>query len=125
MNADPFPAGARLCRADAVPDGGAREILLDSGEIGLSVVLFRQGERVVAYRNRCPHFLLPLNAGPGRFILMEDGLVMCAWHSAVFRIMDGAGIDGPCMGASLEALAIAIEGGNVILAPPLEKRSPI
>jgi nitrite reductase/ring-hydroxylating ferredoxin subunit len=109
-------AGARLCSADAIPDGGAREVFVGPREEPLHVVLFRQGETIVAYRNRCPHFLLPLNAGPGRFILLDDGLVMCAWHSAVFRIADGAGIDGPCMGASLEPLAIKRESGQIVLA---------
>ena len=76
-------AGAPLCGASAIPDGGAREIFVGPQDDPLHVVLFRQGETVLAYRNMCPHFLLPLNAGPGRFIMLKDGLVMCAWHSAV------------------------------------------
>ncbi len=108
--------GAPLCAADAVPDGGAREIFVGPQDDPLHVVLFRRGESIFAYRNQCPHFLLPLNAGPGRFILLKDGLVMCAWHSAVFRISDGAGIDGPCMGGGLEPLSVVKRDGMLLLA---------
>jgi nitrite reductase/ring-hydroxylating ferredoxin subunit len=108
-------AGSRLCAFDAIPDGGAREVFIGPRDDPLHVVVFRQGEKVFAYRNRCPHFLLPLNAGPGRFILLKDGLVMCAWHSAVFRIVDGAGIDGPCMGSSLDPLQTRIDEGQIFL----------
>ena len=110
-----IPAGTAICAADAIPDGGAREVFVGPRDEPLHIVLFRQGEKILAYRNRCPHFLLPLNAGPGRFILLDGGLVMCAWHSAVFRVADGVGIDGPCMGGSLEPLAISQEAGTVRL----------
>lgn len=108
-------AGAQLCAASAVPDGGAREMFVGPQDDPLHVVLFRQGETVLAYRNMCPHFLLPLNAGPGRFIMLKDGLVMCAWHSAVFRVVDGKGIDGPCMGGSLEPLTLIQDGDTLTL----------
>lgn len=112
-------AGATLCAADAIPEGGAREVFVGPPDDALHVVLFKRGGRVFVYRNRCPHFLLPLNAGPGRFILFKDGLVMCAWHSAVFRIEDGAGIDGPCMGAGLEPLPVIERDGMLILGGAL------
>ena len=110
------PQGAiRLCAVTDIPDGGARELFVGPREDPLHVVMFRQSEHVFAYRNRCPHFMLPLNAGPGRFIMLDGGLVMCAWHSAVFRVADGAGIDGPCMGSGLDPLPIELDGGTVTL----------
>jgi nitrite reductase/ring-hydroxylating ferredoxin subunit len=108
-------AGTRLFALDAIPNGGAREAFVGPLDDPLHIVVFRQGDTAIAYRNRCPHFLLPLNAGPGRFILLKDGLVMCAWHSAVFRIADGAGIDGPCMGGSLDPVSLVLEGGVLYL----------
>jgi len=108
-------AGQTLCPVDAIPDNGARELFLGPRDDPFHIVLFRQAERVFVYRNRCPHFLLPLNAGPGRFILLKDGLVMCAWHSAVFRIVDGVGVDGPCMGGALEPIAVKVANGTIIL----------
>ena len=109
-------AGAALCAPDAIPDGGAREVFVGPQDDPLHVVLFRKGDSIFAYRNQCPHFLLPLNAGPGRFILLKDGLVMCAWHSAVFRISDGSGVDGPCLGGRLEPLPVVEQGGQLVLA---------
>ena len=111
----PAAAPVTLCTLDDIPDGKAREFFVGPHEDPFHLVVFRRGERVFGYRNRCPHFLLPLNAGPGRFVLLKDGLVMCAWHSAVFRIEDGAGIDGPCMGGSLEPVSIAIRAGAITL----------
>ncbi len=86
----------------------------------MHVVLFRQGETVLAYRNMCPHFLLPLNAGPGRFIMLKDGLVMCAWHSAVFRVSDGAGGRWTLYGRRAGAAAVDPGGGMLRLGgtPP-------
>ncbi len=40
---------------------------------------------------------------------------MCAWHSAEFRIADGKGIDGPCMGGSLEPLPLEHDGAMLVL----------
>jgi len=108
----------RLCAVEDIKDGGAREVFAGPKDEPLHIVLFRQNEQVFAYRNVCPHFLLPLNAGPGRFIMLKDGLVMCAWHSAVFRVADGTGVDGPCMGSSLDPLPITVESGSVFLPAP-------
>lgn len=115
MKPAPSYAGVTLCPADAIPEGGAREVWVGPRDDPLHVVLFRTEAGIFAYRNQCPHFMLPLNAGPGRFILLKDGLVMCAWHSAVFRIADGAGIDGPCMGSGLEPLPLVERDGQLIL----------
>jgi nitrite reductase/ring-hydroxylating ferredoxin subunit len=34
---------------------------------------------------------------------------MCAHHSALFRFEDGKCIDGPCKGASLDAVQVVID----------------
>lgn len=125
MSGEPGPdasviaAGTVLCPLSALRDGVAREIHLGPREDPINVVVFREGGAIHAYRNRCAHFHLPLNAQPGRFLLLGDGLVMCAWHSAVFRIADGACIDGPAQGIPLERIAIREQDGNLLLDQPL------
>lgn len=109
------PAGTPLCPADAVPEGGAREVVVDFGDEPFSLVLFRRHGAVRAFRNRCPHFHLPLNVRPDRFIMVRDGLVMCAWHSAVFDVTDGRCVDGPCRGLDLSPIPLAEAGGMLAI----------
>ncbi len=103
-------AADRLTLAlDAVPDGGA--VGLDphpaTGTFRLFVV--RLGDRLFAYRNRCPHRGLPLDDA-GVFLTDDGRFILCHNHIALFRIDDGACVDGPCGGRGLEPVAIEIAG---------------
>ena len=75
----------------------------------------RQGDGVVGYVNDCPHRHLPLDGMPGRFLTREGTLIQCVNHGAKFRIEDGVCIDGPCLGAGLTPVAVAVEDGAVVL----------
>lgn len=90
---------------DSIPDGGAREWSPKTEEFDGSVVLLREGDRVYAYRNCCPHARRLLNWAPGRF-LFDHGRLVCAAHGAVFRIQDGLCLDGPCRGSSLAPVPV-------------------
>jgi nitrite reductase/ring-hydroxylating ferredoxin subunit len=105
---DPFaPAkGTLLCRADTVGDGDCKELRFGAGDRLFSLFLYRRGDRIRGYVNNCPHFSLPLNTSPDKFLLVEDGYLMCAWHCAVFRLEDGHCTDGPAKGLSLEAIPV-------------------
>jgi nitrite reductase/ring-hydroxylating ferredoxin subunit len=107
-------SASQLCRLDKVPDGGARIIHEES--IGRSVVVVRRGDEVWAYVNRCPHFSVPLDYEPGNVSCYRSQVLMCAHHSALFKFEDGKCIDGPCKGASLEAVSVKIDqNGDVVL----------
>lgn len=103
-----------LCRPDEVPDGGAREVvaLLDGEET--SLLLLRQGDRIEAFHNVCPHAGRRLDWAPGRF-LIDGGLLVCAAHGASFSIPDGLCLAGPCRGSSLQAVALRCEDGGLWL----------
>ena len=107
--------GTRLCAAAEVIEGRGREVTFGDGKDAFRVVLFRPGEKLLAYHNCCPHFSLPLNYEPGKFHIFDDEL-MCAHHTAMFRLEDGECFDGPCQGARLTAIAIQIRGGEVYIA---------
>ena len=83
-------AGTRLCAAGDVSEGQGREVVFGEGKDAFRIVLFRIGPRVLAYHNCCPHFSLPLNYEPDLFHLLDGGVLMCAHHTAMFRIEDGA-----------------------------------
>jgi nitrite reductase/ring-hydroxylating ferredoxin subunit len=102
--------GTVLCELEQVPDGGAHEVQFGDGKNTFGVLLLRRGEQVWAYRNCCPHFSIPLNYEPQTFHCFDGELLMCAHHTAMFRVEDGYCYDGPCMGAHLQALPLQRDG---------------
>ena len=107
--------GTALCDLADIPDSGALEVTFGAGNETFRVLLLRRGEAVWAYRNRCPHHSLPLNYEPGVFHTFDGDVVMCAHHIAMFRIEDGYCFDGPCQGATLDALPIRRDGTRLTL----------
>ena len=104
-----------LCRLDAIPDGGATAVDLEQEGGPASVLLLREGGRVFAYWNECPHAGRRLDWAPGRF-LIENGQVICAAHGACFLIPSGRCVEGPARGAALSPLAVEVVDGEVRLA---------
>jgi nitrite reductase/ring-hydroxylating ferredoxin subunit len=109
-------SGTPLCRIDEVPDGQGREIVFGDGKDAFRIVVFRFGEMTRVYRNCCPHFSLPLNYEPNRFHTFGENLLMCAHHTAIFRLADGLCIDGPCPGERLEPIPVSIAAGLLRVA---------
>jgi nitrite reductase/ring-hydroxylating ferredoxin subunit len=105
------PTGTSLCAVDDIPDGGAREVQFGAGKNVFGVLLLRRGEQVWAYRNCCPHFSIPLNYEPQLFHCFHGEILMCAHHTAMFRVEDGYCYDGPCQGARLDALPLQRDCG--------------
>lgn len=103
-----------LCRLDDVPDGGVREVSVAVDGDMSSLVVLRQGARVTAFHNVCPHAGRPLNWAPGRF-LVEGGLLICAAHGASFTIPDGLCVGGPCRGSSLRGVPVRQVDGELRL----------
>lgn len=111
----PRARGARLCPLDAIPDGGAKGVEVGEGPRGFGVILLREGDRVRAYLNRCPHQGTPLETFPDRFLDRTGRFLICTTHGARFRRRDGRCVEGPCLGAVLAGAAVRIEGGSVML----------
>lgn len=105
-----------LARLSDLPEGEpvAVEATLD-GEAE-SLILFREGDAVRAWRNICPHAGRPLDWSPGRFLRSKDGLLVCAAHGASFELGQGECVAGPCRGQSLSAVPLAVVDGQVLSA---------
>ncbi len=112
---DPLTKTERLCALTDVPDAGARETVAQVGGLPESLILMRQGERVQAFLNVCPHAGRRLDWAPGRF-LIDQGLLVCAAHGACFDVPDGHCLSGPCRGQALTAVAVAVRDGDIFLA---------
>ena len=104
-----------LCRWDELPDLATRGFDLAPELGGQEIFIVRQGDRVYAYRNHCPHTGAPLDWQPDQFLDVEQMFIQCAFHGALFRITDGYCVRGPCAGQSLEAIAVKVDGGRVVL----------
>ncbi len=103
-----------LCRVDEIPDSGAISVRVDSSTGGFEIILMRQGERVFAYHNECPHQGRNLDYVPGKF-LIRNGSIICAAHGATFAIDSGDCLGGPCRSGLLR-VPVRIEGGEVLAA---------
>jgi nitrite reductase/ring-hydroxylating ferredoxin subunit len=107
-------SGAYIGSLQTLPDGGVQEVVFGEGKDAFPVILLREGVKVIAYLNRCPHYSIPLNTVPGKFFILPERQIMCATHCAVFRITDGQCVDGPVRGDQLTAIEIEIDDDGVI-----------
>lgn len=104
-----------LIRLDDLPDGGTAEVEAEVASEPESLILVREGARVAAFLNVCPHAGRRLDWAPGRF-LIDQGRLVCAAHGATFDRMSGECVAGPCRGASLVAVAVEVRDGQVVVS---------
>lgn len=103
-----------LCRLDELPDGSARGF--DPAATGRDrMFVVRQGQRVFAYRDACPHIDGAAMAWRKNAYLSGDCRhIACHAHGALFDIATGACVLGPCLGRSLSAIAVRQRPGGEI-----------
>jgi phenylpropionate dioxygenase-like ring-hydroxylating dioxygenase large terminal subunit len=79
--------------------------------LGRNLVLFRSGERVAVFKDRCPHRGVPLSRG-----VVRDGTIACPYHGWRFG-PDGHCVDVPgaraCPEVSASTVAVKIAAGLV------------
>ncbi len=112
--ARPMP-GARLFAFADLDDGEGRAFDFRSGEALFSLIAVRQGERIIAYENDCPHARQPLERFDGRVVMMEQRYLVCSAHGASFRVEDGVCVGGPAKGG-LTPFPVAVRDGDVFAA---------
>lgn len=70
---------------------------------------------VVAWLNYCQHWTdVRLDSGDGAAV--RNGEVVCEKHGATFRGSDGCCTFGPCEGATLNEVEVAVDDGDVYLS---------
>jgi nitrite reductase/ring-hydroxylating ferredoxin subunit len=113
--------GAVLTTLDALPDGQATLVALDTGagtDQPYRLLITRTGLEVKAFVNRCAHFGVPLAAKQAQLIFKPHLSVSCNVHYARYRWSDGVCESGECAGESLIALPIELTpNGQVCVAP--------
>jgi nitrite reductase/ring-hydroxylating ferredoxin subunit len=104
----------RICAVADLDATGAKEFEYGDPRRFWGFVV-RAGRDVRGYVNACPHAGLPLNLSGDHFFDAEGGRLLCRMHGALFRPGDGFCLSGPCRGAHLKPLAVAVRGGAVWL----------
>lgn len=91
----------RVCRAEELPPGERRIVPIAGIEVGV----FNLGDRLVAYRNLCPHQGAPVCTGrvggttlpsaPGEYVYGRHGRILhCPWHGWQFDLDTGEALFG-------------------------------
>jgi nitrite reductase/ring-hydroxylating ferredoxin subunit len=98
---------------EAIPDP-ASKCLRDriDNEPGLFVV--KKNGLVFFYENSCPHLGIDLEWNKDQFLDVDDALIQCSTHGALFVIETGACVAGPCLGQKLTAIEHEIIDGQLI-----------
>lgn len=105
----------RLCSEKEIT-GEGKEFRIDGGPRPYFVMLFRCGDAIVGYQNVCPHRHLSLSWAPDRFLIGDDGLLVCPHHGAAFDLASGDCVQGPCSGDRLIPVDLELRDGEVWLA---------
>lgn len=110
------PAGVALGPLTLVPDGGARNFVLQMRAGRFHGFVVRRGEALSGYVDRCPHAGLPLAQALDDYLTPDGGHIRCSWHGAVFAIEDGRCLGGPCAGTSLTSWPVTVRDGTIMTA---------
>jgi len=101
-----------LCKLDDLEDRCAMELIIEERQL----FAVRQDNSIFAYWNLCPHRNSPLNWVPNQFLDVENQLIQCALHGALFEIDSGFCIAGPCTGDSLQPVELRYEDHSYFVA---------
>jgi nitrite reductase/ring-hydroxylating ferredoxin subunit len=104
-----------LCRLADLPDRGTRGFDLGPDADPREIFLYREGGKVFAYENACPHLGSPLEFTPDQFLAPDREHFQCSTHGALFRLEDGHCVSGPCQGQALSQLAVEIAADGQVL----------
>lgn len=115
----PQPAVAyAICALDDIPSRRARSFSLlrhsaDGTEQAWSIFVVRWGKYVFGYNNQCPHHADRLDWEREQFLDPEGTRIMCGKHGARFEIPTGMCVEGPCLGQSLQAVALSVIDNDI------------
>jgi len=112
-------AGSRIAAFDEVPaDGSFLFILRDiEADERKEAILVRLDDGVAGWLNYCQHYThIKLDKGSGA--TRRDDEIICANHGAYFEVDTGFCTYGPCEGAYLTDVSVAVDDGDVYLDDP-------
>jgi nitrite reductase/ring-hydroxylating ferredoxin subunit len=110
------PAGVVLGPLEDIPDGQARNFVIQLRAGRFHGFVVRRGENVVGYVDRCPHMQMPLAKTLDEYLSPSGELIACTWHGALFRVEDGLCVGGPCTGQRLTSWPVTVRARHILTA---------
>jgi naringenin degradation protein FdeD len=103
----------QLARIEDIPDGAARGFdPFADGEPSMFIV--RRGERLYAYRDRCPHQGTRMGWRRDGYLNGAGDRIVCYGHGAEFDVETGRCVHGPCPGQALEPVSLEVSAAGDI-----------
>ena len=110
------PAGVKLGPLELIPDGKARNFVLQMKAGRFHGFVVRKGDAVHGYVDRCAHMAIPLAQQLDDYLTPDGAMIQCSWHGALYRIEDGLCVGGPCSGARLLCWPVEVQDGTIVTA---------
>lgn len=111
--------GARITGTDEVPaDDSFLFTVRDAneGEEAEAILVELSDGTIAGWLNYCMHWTdVTLDSGDGA---VRDGELVCRKHAATFEPDSGVCTHGPCEGAELDPICVAVRDGAVYLTDP-------
>lgn len=107
-----------LCELDTLIDGHSKGFdPLKEGRDSMFVV--RRGDKIIAWRNSCPHYVQARMAWrKDEFLNADKSQIVCGAHGALFEIETGVCTLGPCLGQKLTPVNVEIRDGILWVVGP-------
>ena len=105
----------RLFSSDLLSDPGSRGFSVRWQEQSIEGFVICRDQQFYAYLNSCPHTGSPLDWVDHQFLDLDEEYIQCAMHDARFEIETGLCVAGPCPGARLQPLEVAVVDDQVVL----------
>lgn len=104
----------KICMTEDVPEHEARAF--DTPE-GSTLFITQRDGMFYAYKNLCPHLQVELEFLENQFLDQDQEYIQCSTHGALFNVETGECISGPCLGESLQKIAIQVHSdGGIYLS---------
>jgi nitrite reductase/ring-hydroxylating ferredoxin subunit len=112
-------ARSRITAIEEVPENDTLLFIIEERNTGeeAEAILLRAGDEIACWLNYCQH-LTHIRLDKGSGAPTRNGEIVCANHGATFERDSGLCTYGPCEGAYLNGVEVAVENGDVYLEDP-------
>jgi nitrite reductase/ring-hydroxylating ferredoxin subunit len=107
-----------ICAVADIPNRRARGFHLarrgdEGAEVPWPIFVLRWDRKLYAYANSCPHQGANLDWERNQFLDADGTRIVCGKHGALFDVASGECVDGPCLGARLVPVRLAVLDGDI------------
>ncbi len=106
-------ARVKIAEVNDLAECATKKFSFTRGDRAQEGFVVRFNDEFYAYENICRHLSITLDYGDNRFFDTKGEMLMCQTHGAVYEPCTGLCTRGPCAGASLYALKVTEEGGEL------------